>query len=159
DPVDDLGVDRARERPLQAELLEGLVVDLDDDDVLRRPLAAACAEALVDRAELEAVERLGGVREHAEARDEDADRRQQQPARAWRLAADRTEPLAYRAGGASQRRPAITLHPAMISAMARTRKIGAPRRWSDAVGPRSPAGEPSRARTPEIRRGGGRATA
>ena len=60
-PVDQLAVQRAREGPALLEPPEGLVVDLDHDDVVGRASVPADREPCVDRVELGAANRLGGV--------------------------------------------------------------------------------------------------
>ena len=77
DAIDDLGVHRARERPLQSQLLEGLVIDGHDDEVVGWLLFPPHAEALVDRVELEALEGVGRVGEQAERRRDDEDEREE----------------------------------------------------------------------------------
>ncbi len=54
--LDRLRMDLAREGPALAEVAEGRVVDLHDDDVLRRRLLTADREAAVDAAQLRAPE-------------------------------------------------------------------------------------------------------
>src|SRR5205085_5346910 len=79
EPVDQLRVQLAVERPAILEVAEGDVVDLHDGDVLRRSQAAAEREAHVDALLLEALEEaeLERVRDEAEARHPERDAEEQ----------------------------------------------------------------------------------
>ena len=71
--VDRLCVEAARERPALLEVAEGHVVDADHHDVVRRAVAAADVEALVDRVELGAVDHAADIGEDHQAREADGD--------------------------------------------------------------------------------------
>ena len=66
-PRDQPSVIRARERPLQVQLVEGDVVDLHDGEILGRRLLAAHRETRVDRVEVEVLEDVHAVRDQPEA--------------------------------------------------------------------------------------------
>ena len=72
----------AREREALVQLVEGDVVDPDDDDVPRHRALAADREARVDGRQLAALEHVGGVEQQRDAGGDDRDREQQGPAQA-----------------------------------------------------------------------------
>ena len=60
-------------QPGRVEVAESLVVDRDDDEIVRPGLIAANRESHVDRVELEAAEQVRPVRDEGEARRGEAD--------------------------------------------------------------------------------------
>ena len=65
----------------RVEVAEGLVVDRDDDDVVRPRLVAANRESHVDRVELEAAEQVRPVRDQGEAGRGEADAEEKRDAK------------------------------------------------------------------------------
>ena len=89
--ADRLRVERARKRPLLAELAKALVVDAHDGDVLRRVEIASDREAGVDGVELRVLEHVGRVRGDNEAREHQRRTEEDQQAQALRGAPPRRE--------------------------------------------------------------------
>ena len=95
--VDHLAVQPARERPAHLQLVEGDVVDLHDDEVVRGRVLVADREARVDRVELEFLEGVRRVGEHAQRRQRDPDARGSAPSAADRSAMSSAQLAASRA--------------------------------------------------------------
>src|SRR5205085_11088172 len=78
-PVDDVGVEATRKGPLLLHVAEGLVGDVDDDDVARRPLRPADLEARVDCGVLEVAREVRQVGDDGETGQQRADREEENP--------------------------------------------------------------------------------